>query len=103
DVHALVCHHSSKMLPHAAPHDPRFAMMDTKPFLVQDGRNVNREPFHSALKLFPSGKRQIVGVTRVIRAPCFRKTRKPASEAVETKIGQRRRSRRALRQMPARI
>ncbi len=41
-VHVLVCHHSCKVLPHAAAHYARLAVIHFESFFKQDGRRMNR-------------------------------------------------------------
>ena len=66
-INALICHQPRKILPHAFPHHAGLAMMNRETLFQKYGRRSQRETLHTSVEVLPSGKCQVVGVSRINR------------------------------------
>jgi hypothetical protein len=96
DIHAPVGDQTRQVLPHALAHDARLAVVHAETLFAQNGGDVRSKPLHASLECFAAGKRQIVGVARVLGASRLRQPRQPAIHPVGAEVGKRRRGRCAL-------
>ena len=98
-VDSLVGDQAGQLLADGLAHDSRFAVMHGKTVFMKDRGDVGGESLHASFEFFPARKGQVVGVARIDGAGGFRHTGEAAVDSISAKIGERGRSRRALREM----
>src|SRR5262249_45644520 len=67
-VRVLVRNEAREVLAYSLSHDSSFAMMHREPFLVQNRSHVCSKSLGPAFEFFIARKRQVIGVTCVLRA-----------------------------------
>ena len=67
NIHFFVGDKPRQVLPPSAAHDASLAMMDAESFLQQNSCYMFRKPLRIPAESLVSGKREIVGVARVLR------------------------------------